>query len=80
MTTTELEQSIRDSGLHAACGELQPNGEVPIDVMNADGRNPVHLRFPYKALDDRGLTDALLQLYFNEMNLRRAKRLEKKKK
>ena len=80
MTTHQLESQFhQQSGLTAVCMDLDPRtGEVPVRVTDSEGKNEVMLRFPYKALDDRGLTDALTQLYFGELNIRRARKAEKR--
>ena len=81
MTTRHLESQFhRRSGLTAVCMDLDPRtGEVPVRVTDSEGKNEVMLRFPYKALGDPGLTDALTRLYFGELNIRRARKAEKKK-
>ena len=80
MTISELEQSFNKVGLRGVCdpSEMNAEGEVRIVVTDADGHNAVSLRFPFQGLDDPGLPEALIELYFSEMKMRRAKYLVKK--
>jgi hypothetical protein len=79
MTITELEQSFGAQGLRARCeAEIYADGEVRIVVADADGHNQVPLRFPYKGLDEADLPKVLLELYWHQIKVRRAKHLIKK--
>lgn len=78
MTTTQLEHAIRGNGLRASCRPLDAHtGEVPIDLSDADGRNVVSIQFFYRALDDNGLVDYIISMYFRELDRRRAARIQK---
>jgi hypothetical protein len=47
-------------------------------LADADGKNVVPLRFPFKGLDEPDLPQVLIGLYFSQMKMRRAKHLIKK--
>lgn len=80
MTIWNVRDGIVKSGLRVGHQTFdERRGEVVMEVLDADGRNSVRLRFPYKSMDDPALVDVLVDLYFRELKVRQAKKMEKQK-
>lgn len=80
VTIQELEREIKKSGLIAKVRDLDvATGSLIVDISGIDGHSKATFIPPYKELDNPGLPQILVQLYFAELSARRQNRLGAKK-